>query len=107
MGEDREARKGSEVPTKLLQKQRSARNLIEWLDVRDVLESVRRIAAAHHVTVEEILSRNSTRDVVRARRAVALHMSEGLGWSSTRIGEALDRNHSTVLAMLNGKRRAA
>lgn len=59
---------------------------------RRVLEAA---AAAFEVTVEELLGRGRTRQLVAARAATAwvLHRE---GWSQVKIGRLLERDHTTI-----------
>ena len=64
------------------------------------LARCRRILAAsaekHHISVDRLLTNTRTGRDIRARRAAIVAMHH-LGASSTRIGEAVNRHHTTVL----------
>jgi Bacterial dnaA protein helix-turn-helix len=54
------------------------------------------------VSVNDLCSPSRSRTLVAARKKIAVVATEA-GYSSTEIGHLLERDHSTILYMLNGK----
>lgn len=76
------------------------------LEQRGLLEVIDAIAAAHHVSRDEILSRSRVQSVVAGRRSLCVALRER-GMSYPEIGRLVGRDHSTVMALLRdqGERR--
>ena len=65
-------------------------------DWRDQVEA---ICQQHEVTLDEVLGPRRTRHIVAARHNVMVAL-RARGWSTTRIGQIMDRDHSTVVHAL-------
>jgi len=63
----------------------------------DLLSLVKRLAAAHHVTVDELLGPDRMSGPSHARQALWSHLHENGGWSYPRLGKVFGRNHCTIL----------
>lgn len=57
------------------------------------------VVAKYGVTMADVLSRNQTKIVVRARREVA-KILKGKEWSYTEIGRFLGRDHTTIIYLV-------
>lgn len=77
-------------------------DIIARLRDRSLLELVERIAAEHHVTVEDVCSRWRAKSVSAARHKVWSRLRV-MGLSLPEIGALFGRDHTTVLV---GVRRA-
>lgn len=77
--------------------------VIEALEARGLLETVRARALARHVTLEEVCGRVRTRQVVRARHDAWKALYE-LGFSYPEIGRLFDVGHMSVLRGVRGRR---
>jgi len=64
------------------------------------------VCAEHLVSHEEMLGRRRTRDICAARRDLILR-ARAAGMSSTYIGQALGRDHTTILDYAGRVRRGA
>lgn len=84
----------------------AAAALAERLRARGLLDIVERRAAEYHVTVGDVLSKGITKSVVAARHATARDLS-AKGLSSAEIGTLLDRDHTSILSILSGRRPVA
>lgn len=75
-------------------------DIMRRLEERDLLNLARRISHAHGVLLEEMLSDSHCPAYVTARRIFwAVLYSRG-HWSTSRIGELVRRDHSTILASI-------
>ncbi len=70
---------------------------------RGLAEMIDAIALEHHCTVKEILSKDKTAHVNRARRAVCVKLRE-LNMSYPAIGRLMGRDHATVYEAVFRKR---
>lgn len=70
-------------------------DVFDELEQRDLMEDAKRVARAHHVTVEEVFGRGKGQMIVRARHAFWAHMS-GLGFSGAQIAKICRVDHTTV-----------
>lgn len=66
-------------------------------DRRTEALTVAAVADATGISVSRIRSRERTEDVSAARQAVFWGLRELAGWSLPQVGQALDRDHTTVL----------
>ena len=64
-----------------------------------VRDEISEVAAIFGVTPEQIMSRNRSAKVYTARCAI-INLLDQRGWSSTRIGAALNRHHTSILHSL-------
>lgn len=74
-------------------------------DVEDGREwrlSVKAILVRHAETLKRLRSNNRDQHIVECRRDVAKYLRTR-GWSFSRIGEFVDRDHSSVCNLLNPK----
>lgn len=98
------ATKGVSMNTKKLQKLahpvNSYEQRVSWLDKRDLLGPVLKLARVHHVTLEELLGRSRAAHIVRARHSAWKWLKEAEGWSYVSIAEAWGVDHTTVMAAL-------
>jgi chromosomal replication initiation ATPase DnaA len=62
-------------------------------------DQVEAICQQHEVALDEVLGRRRTRRIVAARHNVMVAL-RARGWSTTRIGQILCRDHSTVVHAL-------
>lgn len=84
---------------------RAAKQILEELDQRDLLELCTRIARQHHLTVDELVGSSRVRPIPRARRSMWLELYEEHGFSSIRIGALFGYEASTVTVGLGIARR--
>lgn len=63
------------------------------------------VSASHGISVATLLGRRRRGAVVEARREAVRRLTDELQMSTTSIGRALKRDHTTVLYYLNGDRR--
>jgi hypothetical protein len=68
--------------------------LTPWLD------TVETICAAHGYTLAEVQGRNRERPLVAARAEVVEYLTYVRKWSSPRVGEFLNRDHTSILWLL-------
>jgi chromosomal replication initiation ATPase DnaA len=61
------------------------------------------IARDHGYTLEQVTARSRNRNLVAARKAVALHV-RGMGASYPELGALLKRDHTTIMQTLRGRR---
>lgn len=66
---------------------------------------IKAVAARHRLQPVDLLTPGRFGHIVAARREVMLEL-KARGWSSSRIGEALHLDHTTVLHHINPKFRA-
>ncbi len=80
----------------------SAAEFKAQLKARDLLDWALGVAKKHHVTLEEIPSRDRRKSVVAARSEFCegLH-ARGLSWPQ--IGSLLNRDHTTAIAYVRKK----
>lgn len=67
---------------------------------------IRRVAAEHGVTYDDIMGRNRFAHIVRARQSAVRAMHEAhpsMGW--TRLGQIFGLDHKTVLNAIRGRRQ--
>ena len=67
-------------------------------------EIIAEIARNHHIRVTAIVGLGRSGAELGARLAVARRL-KAAGWSTTEIGWALHRDHSSIVTMLNGGKR--
>ncbi len=60
-------------------------------------QTIERIALAFHLSFDELLSRRRTARVAWARQVAWYALHEGFDMSYPEIGEAFERNHTTVM----------
>lgn len=78
--------------------------LQEWADVpRGLAEIVVIQANKYGFTLSQLRGPSRERGRLSARRSIA-RLARGEGFSFPQIGRALNRDHSTVMSMLNGRR---
>lgn len=70
------------------------------------MEEASKICAAHHVTLRRLRSRERTKIMVRARCAVATMLREERKLKFQVIGRLLNRDHTTIIALISPERRA-
>ncbi len=70
----------------------------------ELLGLVKRIAAAHHVTQEELLSHDRGAAACRARHAFWSRLSETGHWSFSRIGKVFGYDHVSVMNGIDAHR---
>jgi chromosomal replication initiation ATPase DnaA len=70
--------------------------MLEKLNERDLLRPLAAICKTHKATLEEVLSGQRYRHIVRARRACAVHLVKEEGLSHTSAASLLDLDHTTV-----------
>jgi chromosomal replication initiation ATPase DnaA len=63
-----------------------------------------RIAAAHGLTLRQVIQHDKSHAVAIPRQHVWLDVSLELGWTTTQIGRRLNRDHSTIIY---GRQKAA
>lgn len=70
--------------------------------------ALRRAIVIFHVTRRDLMSHRRAPHIIRARDWLAAEL-RALGWTMTRIGDFLNRNHSTIVVALQREsaRRAA
>lgn len=71
--------------------------VLHALTERGLLYMLEDVCHRHHVTREEVTSRNRTRSVSFARQDLWWRMRETFGFSYVEIGRLFARNHTTVL----------
>lgn len=71
----------------------------------EILALVKRIAAAHDVTADELLGPSRESGPSHARQALWAALHERGHWSYPRIGKVFGRDHSTVIFGVNAHRQ--
>jgi chromosomal replication initiation ATPase DnaA len=70
----------------------------------ELLAIVKRIAAAHDVTVDELLGPSREAAPAHARQALWATLHERGHWSYPRLGKTFGRDHTTIIAGVNAHR---
>jgi len=66
-------------------------------DDGEILSLIKRLARAHHVTVDELLGRDRTPAASHARQALWEALNATGHWSLVRLGKVFGRDHVTIL----------
>lgn len=78
---------------------KSLQDRIDWLDKRDMLGTLLKLAKLHKVTLGELLGTDRSKHIVRARHAAWKWLREcDEGWSYPSIADAFGVDHTTVMA---------
>ena len=59
------------------------------------------VADVTGVSISDIVSKNRSQDIKNARHIAAYVMFTDLGWTKSKAGEAVGRDHSTVIHSIN------
>lgn len=77
---------------------------IDELNRRDLTQEFRKICKNYGVLLDEIFSMNRDKAVVSARKDIAIYLRKELGWGFVAIGKLLDRDHSSIMYAVNGRK---
>ncbi len=76
---------------------RSAKDIIDDLARRDLLEVASRVALRHHITIGEMVGDGRERPVAWARQALWCELFGYGHWSYVALGRLFGRDHTTVM----------